>query len=390
MTLTLRTDSSHPGGGFALLEGAGLAGVTAISFENGFSGQFLGENGKWGRNAFAFPVQEAPGGALRLGPAIVDRVPTELQVELRDSQGRSLGKVFWADVIPSRTTLAGSGLQVPRVEHEPLPEPDAKGQRDRAAAEQAAAEAGAQAASAARDTERRRAAEKVEAERAAVLATAGLATTPPAGASAGPNRKQRSRWPLIAAVVLLPLVAIAVLLAVKPSLLDSLRQPKTPAGEERAAATPAPAAPPPAPQPEISPTPTPVPAPPAPKPAMAKPQVDCGTFTSRVADLQGRSDADKVALGEEALHAGCGSEAFQAFDSSDAQSSEAASWNLARFYDPNETDPVYRHAASVHPDYAAAYYKKWRDRSPRQAQALAKICEADQGGGASLRQSCAR
>ena len=105
MTLTLRNDISHPGGGFALLEGSVLAGVTAITIENGFApGQFLGEDGKWNRNPFAFPIDENAPGVLLLGPHIVDLVPTELQVELRSSEGRTLGQLFWADIIPSRNS----------------------------------------------------------------------------------------------------------------------------------------------------------------------------------------------------------------------------------------------------------------------------------------------
>ncbi len=111
MTLTLRTDPSHPGGGFALLEGASLAGVSSITVENGFSGQFLGDDGKWGRHAFALPVEDAPGG-LSLGPHIVDHVPTELQVELRTGEGRRLGRIFWTDVIPSRTLASVTSAQV--------------------------------------------------------------------------------------------------------------------------------------------------------------------------------------------------------------------------------------------------------------------------------------
>ncbi len=389
MTLILRNDLSHPGGGFALLEGQALAGVTAITIENGFApGQFLGEDGKWGRNPFAFPIEEKAPGVLSLGPHIVDHVPTELQVELRSSEGRALGQLFWADVIPSRNPGSVKTRDVleerrRRAEQRAADERSAfeRAAVERAAQEQAAREAAVEetsrvAAQAAARAEAE-AAQRHAANRSSENATAVKIFPPKAEATVVPKR--RSRWPLVAALVLLPLGAAAALIAVHPATLEELRQPQPKQGST----------PPPQPAPSPPEEKQAEAAAPAPVPAEPKP-VDCSRFTERVGELRGRSDADKVAVGEDALHAGCGAEAFQAFDSSDPQASEPAAWYLARFYDPNESDPVYRRTASVHPDFAAAYYKLWRDRSPRQAQALAKICDADHGGGASLRRSCER
>ncbi len=426
MTLVLKTDPSQPGGGFALLEGVALDGVSSISIENGFSGQFLGEDGKWARNAFAFPVEPAPGGRLSLGPHIVDHVPTELQVELRTGEGRPLGKLFWTDVIPSRNPGSVTSAQVleerrrraqQQVAEETaaLARVAARNAEEQAAKEREAMErtafleneraaADARASAEAEDARRRAAAAKEEdAKRpptpilSAAAAAPVLAVAP--APSSLPRPRRRSRWPLLVLLILLPLAAVAAALTLRPDLLRLGGQ-----SDDRGVPTPPPQVPTPAeppaakseprqeePDPEppkVEPT-KPEPAKPEPpKPEPPKP-VDCTTFSGRVAALQGKSDTQKVSLGEEALHAGCGSEAFQAFDASDPQTSEAAAWNLARFYDPNEGDPVYRGAASVHPDYAAAYYRLWRDRSPRQAQALARICEAG-GGNAALRRSCGR
>ena len=400
MTLTLRNDISHPDGGFALLEGSALAGVTAITIENGFApGQFLGEDGKWGRNPFAFPIEKNAPGVLSLGPHIVDHVPTELQVELRSSEGRALGQLFWADVIPSRNP---GSIKTRDVLQERQRRADQRAADESAALERAALEAVAQekaAREAAVNEAARVAAQsaaRVEAEAAQrygadrARENAAAAKIPALRAEAIvvlPRR--RSRWPLVAALVLLPLGATAALIAVRPDIFETFRQPQP----RQVSTTPPQSAPLPpaekqaeaekAPEPYAAPSPVPV------EPEPLKP-VDCSSFVGRVGELRGLSDSDKVAMGEEALHAGCGAEAFQAFDSSDAQASEPTAWYLARFYDPNEVDPVYRRTASVHPDFAAAYYKLWRDRSPRQAQALAKICEADHSGGASLRRSCGR
>ena len=388
MTLTLRNDISHPGGGFALLEGQALAGVTAITIENGFApGQFLGEDGKWGRNPFAFPIEQNAPGVLSLGPHIVDHVPTELQVELRSSEGKALGQLFWADVIPSRNP---GSVKTRDVLQERQRRADQRAADERAALDQAALETAAQEQAAreaalkeaarvsaqAAARAKAEAAQRHEADRAREKAAAVKISDLRAEAIVARSRR-RSRWPLVAALILLPLGAAAAFIAVRPDILEALRQPQP----RQVSKTP----PQPPTEKQAEPAPTPVPV----EPESPKP-IDCSNFVGRVGELRGRSDADKVAVGEEALHAGCGAEAFQAFDSSDAQASEPTAWYLARFYDPNEADVVYRRTASVHPDFAAAYYKLWRDRSPRQAQALAKICDADHGGGASLRRSCGR
>ncbi len=388
MTLTLRNDTSHPGGGHALLEGLVLAGVKAITIENGFvPGQFLGEDGKWGRIPFAFPIEENTPGVLSLGPHIVDHVPTELQVELRSGDGRALGQLFWADVIPSRNPGSVTTGDVLEVRRRRVEQRDAeiaaaldKVVLDTAAQEQAAQDQAARlAAQVAADAARRR---ETDHARDAVAAV----KFPDSRAEPIVVRpKRRSRWPLVAALVLLPLAAAAAFVAERPDVLQAFRR-----SHPRQEATPPPqAAPLPPAEKQAGSDKGPEPYS-APRMSESPKPIDCSSFVGRAGGLRGRSDAEKVALGEEALHAGCGAEAFQAFDSSDAQASEPAAWYLARFYDPNETASVYRHTASVHPDFAAAYYKLWRDRSPRQAQALAKICEADNGGGASLRRSCGR
>ena len=116
MSPTIQTDPARPSGGHALLEGFGLAGVTAVTVEDVSSSLFLSTDGRWGKLPHPFPV-EPQGDALRLGPAIVDHVPEELLVALRSGDGRDLGRLFWQDVMPSR----GRTVAAPPVPPPPAP-----------------------------------------------------------------------------------------------------------------------------------------------------------------------------------------------------------------------------------------------------------------------------
>lgn len=409
MTLSISNDRSRAGGGFALLEGEGLADVTTIAIENASSpGLYLGEDGKWGKAPFGFPVEATSAGSISLGPHIVDFVPTDMQVALHAQDGRELGKVFWADIIPSRNPRSLTSAEVfRRLEETRDAEQAARDAAQLAAAEDTRRRAEADAR---RQEELGRASEekrlldeqkRLEAEKRAQAERERLE------AEIAP--KPSKRGGLYAALALLVIAAAigGAYAASKAGLLPSFKtaevQPQ-----------PAPVQPPPAPKPEPAPVtpkappspppapahPTPIPqaatpqappkAPPPPKPP-APVQVDCGReYSDKLDNLTRLSDDEKVKLGEQALRDGCGSEAFRAFDASDPQRSEAAAWHLARFYDPNETDPVYRRAAGVHADFAAAYYRLWRDRSPRQADALRQLCQSDSDAGASLRRSCGR
>ena len=101
------------------------------------------------------------------------------------------------------------------------------------------------------------------------------------------------------------------------------------------------------------------------------------SFGPKVVAARAGSDDDRVRTAETALGGGCGSQALAALDGADWEMNEPAAWHLARFYDPNETDPVVRDAGSRHPDWAAAYYAHWAPRVPREAAALKQLCTTE-------------
>lgn len=130
MGLTLRTDPRHPSGGYAILSGPDVAGVSALSVENVFSTQFLGPDGRWGKLRHAFTIAPAGGDppAVSLGPEIVDHVLTDLLVALRDGDGTLLDRLVWPEgVVPRRDVHGGRAAadRSPEAPIVPSPEPPA-------------------------------------------------------------------------------------------------------------------------------------------------------------------------------------------------------------------------------------------------------------------------
>ena len=340
MSLSIKNDSGRPSGGYAILEGPGLQGLTLLAIENCYSGMFLGEDGRWGKSPFLFPVEPAPGApdALLLGPHIVDFVPTELQIGLRTQAGVELGRLFWVDIIPSRnpgaitSTAVFADLAQRAAEKVALDAKQKKAEEDAAARDLAAQTQAEQKLTEQKQAEQKQAEDDAK--------TKQLATIDP---DPGLDEKKKSwrGFAILAAALMIAGGALAAYLVLRQKPIE---------------------------------------------PASTTP---CATrFAARLQGLDALPDTGKVALGADALAAGCGAEAFRAFDSADQRTSEEAAWQLGRFYDPNETDPVYRNNAAVHADWATDYYRPWRDRSPRQAAALKTLC-ATAGQAVSSRPSCA-
>ncbi len=97
-------------------------------------------------------------------------------------------------------------------------------------------------------------------------------------------------------------------------------------------------------------------------------------FDARLHAARGGSDADLLALSDEALAIGCGTQAHEAADLVGGDASEPAAWTLARFADPGETAPVFRQGRPPVPARAAALYARWAPTSPRMAEALRRLC----------------
>lgn len=330
MSPTIRNDPDRPSGGHALLEGPDLAGVVAVTVESVSSGLFLSAGGRWAKLPHAFPA-EVVGQALRLGPTIVDHVPEELLVALRSNDGRDLGRLFWQDVMPSR----GRAIAAPPA----APPPPALAALPAVTAVPSPAPEASSVLS------------EIEAQPA----------PPPVPAPVDDPRPVVSRSARrIVPPAALAALALVVLLAAGGAWA-LLRRP--------------------APEP-----------PPSPPPQDQARRCTDG-FGPRVVAARAGSDDDRVKTAETALAGGCGSQALAALDGADWEMNESAAWHLARFYDPNETDPTVRDAGSRHPDWAATYYAHWAPRVPREAAALKQLCITDAAtldANAQLKRACGR
>ncbi len=272
---------------------------------------------------------EAAGQALRLGPTIVDHVPEELLVALRSNDGRDLGRLFWQDVMPSRGRTIAAPLAAPP-----------------STAPAALPTAPASSVSAAPSDP-----SKIKAQPAPPPVPA--AVDDPRLIASRPARRVVPRAALAA-------LALIVLLAAGGAWA-LLRRP--------------------AQEPVASPPPQ----------DQARRCAD--SFGSKVVAARAGSDDDRVRTAETALAGGCGSQALAVLDGADWEMNESAAWHLARFYDPNETDPTMRDAGSRHPDWAATYYAHWAPRVPREAAALKQLCTTDAAtldANAQLKRACGR
>jgi hypothetical protein len=89
------------------------------------------------------------------------------------------------------------------------------------------------------------------------------------------------------------------------------------------------------------------------------------------------SAADLLAFGNKAIESGEGTIAFRAFEEADPGASEEAAWQLARFYDPRVTSGPTRAAAAPNASWAAYYHALWKGRSTRHTDELRTLCGLD-------------
>ena len=183
MMLTVRSDPSRLGGGWAVLAADDGALPSALAIEDRSSEMFLNEAGKWVRQATLLPVERIDDSSVRLGPGIVDAVGADALIAVQGPDGALLGTLVWpATVRPSAGASAGGAL--------PDREAFALARR---AAEAAHLQAGPQAAPPQAPAPRR-----VAQPPSAPDPAPASATAPPAASPSPPRR-----WPWLAAAAIL-------------------------------------------------------------------------------------------------------------------------------------------------------------------------------------------
>ncbi len=117
MSLILTSDSSRPGGGYAILKTDGAVAPVSLAIEDRSSGLFLAPGGKWTKHPHYFDVEKVDPTSARLGPEIVDHVEADTILALHGEGAGLLGVQVWPSIRPSAG--ASSGYVMPnRVEME--------------------------------------------------------------------------------------------------------------------------------------------------------------------------------------------------------------------------------------------------------------------------------
>ncbi len=111
MTMNFKSDTSRPGGGYAILAIDTDLLPISLAIEDRSNCLFLGLGGKWTKQPHYFKVEMVDSTSVRLGPEIVDYVEADTIVGLHGEGGKLLGVQVWPAIRPSAG--ASSGFVMP-------------------------------------------------------------------------------------------------------------------------------------------------------------------------------------------------------------------------------------------------------------------------------------
>lgn len=116
MGLSVRGDPSHPGGGYAILTSHGGELPSNLIIEDRFSEQFLNEAGQWTRKRVLLAVASIDAFNVRLGPAIVNAIASDLVIAFHSADGATFGELAWPTTVRPRAGAGGNGALPGRAE----------------------------------------------------------------------------------------------------------------------------------------------------------------------------------------------------------------------------------------------------------------------------------
>src|SRR4051794_15182769 len=111
MALRLKADPSKQGGGFAVL-GSDAPLPSKVAIEDRSNGLYLGEQGGWSKARAYLPVETIDGTSVRLGPQIVDHIPSDTPIALYDDNSVLIGNLVWRGIRPSAGPDAGDAVRI--------------------------------------------------------------------------------------------------------------------------------------------------------------------------------------------------------------------------------------------------------------------------------------
>ncbi|WP_294532291.1 hypothetical protein [uncultured Rhodoblastus sp.] len=113
ITLSLKSDPSRPGGGYAILRVEGGAAPSAVAIEDRSSGLYLARGGKWTKQPNYFDIEPVDATDARLGPEIVDHVEADTILALHSAGAGVLGILVWPAIRPSAGASNGNVIDEP-------------------------------------------------------------------------------------------------------------------------------------------------------------------------------------------------------------------------------------------------------------------------------------
>ena len=108
MGLSVRGDPSHPGGGYAILTSDGDRLPAELAIEDRASELFLNEAGQWTRKHVLLAVAPIDSTSVRLEPAIVNAIASDLPIAFYSPDGAALGALVWPATVRPRAGAGGN------------------------------------------------------------------------------------------------------------------------------------------------------------------------------------------------------------------------------------------------------------------------------------------
>ncbi|WP_019905666.1 hypothetical protein [Methylobacterium sp. 77] len=338
MTIRITEDDDEIGG-HAFIDLGRRATAPLLSFRRqDAEPRHLGGDGWQPEIAWLAPLSmsERDGRTVaRFGPTVVDRIEELVPIEIVGQDGISFGVVSWPFITPAPVgygILAADPKPAPSLTQASLPEEPLSPPSPPAEVADPEPERPSPPVSPVRDE------------------PAPLPVVVPA---------RRPIWRALALVFLIVLAGAGIGAYLFRDNLRVVLFPSTPPSPVQAEAPPLPAA--------LTP------------PAPEAPRLTAAELRQRHLQLldQGAAGSAFLTLGGVAIEARQGGAAFRAFEEADPVASADAAWQIARFYDPRNTDATYREAARPNVSRAAYYYALWRNRSPRHTDELRSLCDAN-------------
>lgn len=110
MGLKIRSDPSHPAGGYAILTSDAGSLPASIAIEDRSREECLNESGQWTRKRVLLEVEQIDAGNVRLGPTIVDNILSDSPIVIYGPNGNTLDTLVWPVIRPSAGAAIGAVL----------------------------------------------------------------------------------------------------------------------------------------------------------------------------------------------------------------------------------------------------------------------------------------